>query len=68
MFEGSFMRAPIDGRSGPVGAHPRKDGGTARTLAGSVRYDEIHYTVIHIFAYSTDKPLAAAYTESVSLS
>src|SRR5213596_1936861 len=30
------------GRSGPVGAHPI--GGTARTLAGSVRYDNFHYT------------------------
>src|SRR5207253_1915253 len=26
MVDGSFMCAPIDGRSGPVGAHPRKDG------------------------------------------
>lgn len=39
---GSFMCAPIKGRNGPVGAHPRR--GTARTLAGSVRCDEVHYT------------------------
>src|SRR5437867_214638 len=38
------------GRSGPVGAHPEK-WGTARTLAGSVRYDEIHYTRIGDFAF-----------------
>ena len=25
-FDGSFMCAPIGGRNGPVGAHPRKDG------------------------------------------
>ena len=68
MFEGSFMRAPIDGRSRPVGAHPRKDRGTARTLAGSVQCDEIHYTGIDIFAYYTHKPLAETYTESVTLS
>src|SRR6266487_1663715 len=37
-------------RSGPVGAHPKK-GGTARTLAGSVRYDEIHYTRIGDVAF-----------------
>jgi hypothetical protein len=30
------MCAPIDGRNGPVGAHPQ--GGATRTLAGSVRY------------------------------
>ena len=51
MFEGSFMCAPIGGRSGPVGAHPRKRGGTARTLAGSVRYDDVNYTAIGEVAY-----------------
>ena len=34
---------PIKGRNGPVGAHPGR--GTARTLAGSVRYD--HSTIQH---------------------
>jgi len=30
---------------------PTKSGGTARTLAGSVRYDETNYTAIGEFAY-----------------
>src|SRR6266496_930941 len=38
------------GRSGPVGAHPER-WGTARTLAGSARYDEIHYTRIGDLAF-----------------
>ena len=39
----AFVASPIDGRSGPVGAHPINRG-TARTRAGSVRYDVIDYT------------------------
>src|SRR4029077_9377651 len=45
-----FMCAPIGGRSGPVGAHPRTRG-TARTLAGSVRSDRINYTGLAERAY-----------------
>ena len=41
--DGAFLCAPINGRSGPVGAHPI-GGGTARTLAGSVRSNVIYYT------------------------
>ena len=57
VFERSCMCALRDGRNGPVGAHPRKDGSTTRTLAGSVRYCETHYTRIDEFAYLPHEPL-----------
>jgi hypothetical protein len=58
------MCAPIEGRIGPVGAHPK--GGTARTLAGSVRYDEIDYTRSRVLAYSRVhwRPRRTQYTDA----
>lgn len=57
--EGSFMCAPIDGRNGPGGAHPWMTD-TARTLAGSVRYCQIHYTGISNLKYLPGKGGAAS--------
>ena len=55
------MCAAIAGRNGPVGAHPRQGGGTARTLAGSVRWYEIHYTGNDEVAYLPRNQAAARY-------
>jgi len=38
------MRAPIEGRSGPTAR--TRERGIARTLAGSVQYNDSYYTTI----------------------
>src|SRR6266516_3261366 len=48
-----------------LSARTRGRRGTARTLAGSVRYDEIYYTGFGGFAYLPHEAVAAAYTQCV---
>lgn len=58
------MCAPIGGRIGPVGAHPRTRRGTARTLAGSVREYAIHYTGMVDVAYFAPNQRSSVYLVS----
>lgn len=54
MFEGPFMWLRSVAEVG-LSARTHNRGGTARTLAGSVREDEINYTLIAECAYSPPK-------------
>jgi hypothetical protein len=67
LLERSFMCAPIDGRNGPVGAHPRKAGALLERWRAQCGR-RINYTATGGFAYLPQLTNSGRSAEAASLS